>query len=197
MSPRPRQATDEDLLKAAFRAIARLGPSRLTLADVATEAGVSAPAIVQRFGSKRALLLAAAADAASGSQYIFPGLRARFRSPLAAIFGLAACMEVMGTTPEEVANTLAFLRLDMTDPEFHRQALAGARGMLDGIRALVKDSVQAGEIACRNSERLARAIQATIDGSVLNWSIQRHKDLVSWVRRDLETLLLPYRPLER
>ena len=32
MSPRPRQASDEDILKAAFRAIARLGPRRLTLA---------------------------------------------------------------------------------------------------------------------------------------------------------------------
>ena len=53
---------------AAFRAIARLGPARLTLADVATDVGVSPAAIVQRFGSKRALLLATAADAAGGGQ---------------------------------------------------------------------------------------------------------------------------------
>jgi len=65
MSPRPRLASDEDILMAAFRAIARLGPARLTLADVAREAGVSAAALVQRFGSKRALLRAAAAAAES------------------------------------------------------------------------------------------------------------------------------------
>ena len=74
MSPRPRQASDEAILAAAFRAIARLGPAKLTLADVAAEAGLSAAALVQRFGSKRALLLATAADAAGGSDYIFPAL---------------------------------------------------------------------------------------------------------------------------
>src|SRR5262245_25321318 len=110
MSPRPRQASDEDILKAAFRAITRLGPARLTLADVAAEAGVSAPALVQRFGSKRGLLLAAAADAASGGDYIFPGLRAKYRSPYAALLGLADCMALMGDTPEAIANTLAFLQ---------------------------------------------------------------------------------------
>jgi AcrR family transcriptional regulator len=193
MSPRPRQATDEEILRATFRAIARLGPSRLTLADVAQEAGVSAPALVQRFGSKRALLLAAAADAAGGSGYIFPGLRARFRSPLAAIFGLAECMALMGTTPETVANTLAFLHIDLTDPEFHRHARAGAQGMHEGIRALVEEAVRAGELAGCHPDRLAHAVQATLDGSVLNWTIHRKMDLIAWVRRDLEMLVGPYR----
>ena len=197
MSPRPRQATDEDILRAAFRAIARLGPARLTLADVAEEAGVSAAALVQRFGSKRALLLAAAADAGGGSQYIFPGLRARYRSPLAALYALAECMELMGTTPEAVANTLAFLHVDLTDPEFHPHALAGARGMHEGIRALVSDAIAAGELERCNADCLARALQATLDGSVLNWSIHQEDDLVTWVRRDLETLVRPYQRRKR
>src|SRR5687767_14789249 len=118
---RPRQASDQDILMAAFRAITRLGPARLTLADVAGEASVSAAALVQRFGSKRALLLAAAADVAGGADYIFPGLRARHRSPLAALLGLADCMgALLGVTPEAVANNLAFRRLDLSDPDFHR-----------------------------------------------------------------------------
>ncbi len=115
MSPRPRQASDEDILMAAFRAIARLGPARMTLADVAKDAGVSPAAIVQRFGSKRALLLAAAADAAGGSQFIFPGLRARHRRPIDALLGLADCMTVMGTTPEAIANNMTFLQIDLRD----------------------------------------------------------------------------------
>ena len=73
MSPRPRQNTDLEILYAAFRAIARLGPSKLTLADVAREADVSPASLVQRFGSKRALLLAASSDAAGGHAFIFAG----------------------------------------------------------------------------------------------------------------------------
>jgi AcrR family transcriptional regulator len=190
--PRPRQASDEEILKAAFRAIARHGPARLTLADVAKEAGISAAALVQRFGSKRALLLAAAADAGGGSVYIFAGLRARHRSPLEALLGLAECMTLMGTTPEAVAHTMAFLQMDLTDREFHRHALAGSRGMQAGIRALVKDAIAAGELRRCDAGRLAWALLAAINGSLLNWAVNRKGRLAAWLRRDLETVLEPY-----
>jgi AcrR family transcriptional regulator len=192
MSPRPRQASDEDILKAAFRAISRLGPGRMTLADVAAEAGVSAAALVQRFGSKRALLLAAAADAATGGDYIFPGLRAKHSSPLAALLGLAECMAVMGTTPEAVANNLAFLQIDLTDPEFHRHALRASAGTQAGIRDLVRDAVRAGELMRCDAGRLAAALQATMNGSLLNWAVHRDGPLERWIRRDLKTVLDPF-----
>lgn len=197
MSPRPRQATDDDILRAAFRAIARLGPAKLTLADVAAEAGISAAALVQRFGSKRALLLATAADAAGGGAYIFPALRARHRSPVAALLGLAECMEVMGTTPAAVANNLSFLHLDLTDDEFHRHAVAASRGMRAGIRALVRDAMAAGELAGADANRLAAALHATLNGSLRNWAVHRDGRLADWVRRDVRTVLAPYRTRRR
>jgi AcrR family transcriptional regulator len=197
MSPRPRQASDEEILRAAFRAIARLGPGRLTLADVAREAGVSAAALVQRFGSKRALLLAAAADAAGGSDYIFPGLRARHRSPLAALLGIAECMTLMGRTPEAVANTMAFVQLDLTDSDFHRLARTGSTGMHDGLRALVTEAIAAGELRRCDAGRLAWALLATINGSLQNWAVQREGELAAWIRRDLKTILEPYRAASR
>jgi AcrR family transcriptional regulator len=178
---------------AAFRAIARLGPARMTLADVAKDAGVSPAALVQRFGSKRALLLAAAADAAGGDQYIFPGLRARHRRPIDALLALAECMTIMGTTPEAIANNLAFFQIDVKDDEFHRHALASARGMRDGIRALVRDAIAAGELTRTDAGKLASAIHATLNGSLLNWAVSRQGSLVAFVRRDLKTVLAPYR----
>jgi len=181
------------MLKAAFRAIARLGPRRLTLADVAKEAGVSAAALVQRFGSKRALLLAAAKDVATGADYIFPDLRARHRSPLAALLGLAECMAFLGPTPEAVANNLAFLQLDLHDPEFQRHALAGSEGTQAGIRALVKDAIRAGELVRCDAGRLASALQAALNGSLRGWAVHRHGELAPWLRRDLRTVLEPYR----
>ena len=53
MSPRPRKVTDDEVFLAAERAMSRLGPAELTLADIAGEAGVSAGLLVQRFGSKK------------------------------------------------------------------------------------------------------------------------------------------------
>jgi AcrR family transcriptional regulator len=172
-----------------------MGPGRLTLVDVAKEAGVSAAAIVQRFGSKRQLLLAAAADAATGSEYIFSGLRARYRSPVAALVGLGDCVTLMGTNPEEIANTLAFLQIDLTDSEFQRHALDGSRGMRRGIRGLVNDAIKAGELVRCDSHRLASALHATMNGSLLNWAVHRTGSLTAWVRKDIRTVLEPYRAL--
>ena len=58
MSPRPRKVTDNQLFAATHAVMSRVGPRDVTLAAIAKEAGVTAAVLVQRFGSKRALLLA-------------------------------------------------------------------------------------------------------------------------------------------
>jgi AcrR family transcriptional regulator len=192
MCARPRLNSDTEILQAAFRAIARLGPVKVTLADVAREAGVTAASLVQRFGSKRALLLAAAADAAGGHVYIFAGLRRQHRSPVKAILGLADCMSVLGTTPEEIAHSLAFLQIDLTDREFLEHAQASSLGFHAGITGLLRDARAAGELKPCDLPRLARAIQATLNGSLLDWAIHRQGTMAAWVRRDLKMVLAPY-----
>ena len=59
MSPRPRETTDEEILAATGRVMQRLGPAQITLAEVAKAAGVVPATLIQRFGTKRGLLLAA------------------------------------------------------------------------------------------------------------------------------------------
>lgn len=191
---RPRTTSDEDILRAAFVAIGRLGPARLTLADVAREAGLTPAALVVRFGSKRALLLAAAADAAGGDAYIFPGLRQRHRSPLAALYGLAECLAgLFGGSPEAVAHNLAFTQAELADPEFRQHALRGSEGMRAGIRGLVRDAIQAGELRRCDATRLAAALHATISGSLISWAMHRQGRLAAWLSRDLRMVLDPYR----
>jgi AcrR family transcriptional regulator len=195
---RPRTASDEDILRAAFVAISRLGPARLTLADVAREAGLTPAALVGRFGSKRGLLLAAAADAAGGDAYIFPGLRQRHRSPLAALYGLAECLAgLYGETPEAVAHTLAFAQADLNDPEFHQHALTGSLGMRTGIRQFVRESIAKGELRPCDATRLAGALHATLTGSLINWATHRQGRLAAWLSRDLKAVLDPYRAQPR
>jgi AcrR family transcriptional regulator len=197
MSPRPRQASDEAILAAVLRAVTALGPARLTLADVAREAGLSAAALVQRFGSKRGLLLAFAAQGPEGNRFLFDSLRAAHRSPVARLLAMADAMSMMGATPDEIANTLAFLQIDLTDPDFHRFALASSTQTYDGIRQLVVEAVAAGELAPCPAARLARALQATMNGALLNWAIHREGALRAWIRRDLATVLAPYRAPRR
>lgn len=193
MSPRPRTVPDADILAAANRAIMRLGPARLTLADVAREAGLAPATLVQRFGSKRALLLALVEFGVAGVEACFSMMRATHRSPLAALIGAGTDMTRHVKSPEELANGLAFLQMDVGDPEFRRVAVENSRRIHAGYVALLDDAVRAGELFPCDTTRLARAVSAISGWSLISWAILREGPAERWVRHDLETLLEPYR----
>jgi AcrR family transcriptional regulator len=194
MSPRPRTVSDEELISATLRVMSRLGPVKLTLAEVAKEAGVTAATLVQRFGSKRAMMLKISADAAGAAEACFDMVRAAHpRSSLAAIYAAATAMTVHMGTPEELANSLAFLQIDISDPDFHVHTLEMSKKHVAGYRALLKDAIAAGELEPHDTLRMARAINAIAGGSLIAWAIFREGTAERWVRRDVETLLTPYR----
>ncbi len=193
MSPRPRLKSDAEILAATARAIERVGPIRLTLADVGEEAGMAPATLLQRFGSKRGLLLALVRTSSSGVQEEFARFRAENASPLAVIDAIAKCMATMARTPESLVNHLAFLEIDLADPEFRRFALAHARAFHKELRKVLDEAVRAGELRSSSTRRLARAIQAMIGGSLLGWAIYREGKAPAWIAADLEVLLGPYR----
>jgi AcrR family transcriptional regulator len=118
MAPRPRTIDDASILEAAGRIISRQGPGRFTLADIASEAGLSAATLVQRFGSKRGLMLALARSARDSVDACFELVRAANPSPLAAVLAAGTEMTRYVNSPEEMSNHLAFLQADLSDPDF-------------------------------------------------------------------------------
>src|SRR5688572_25100359 len=117
MSPRPRTTPDADVLTAAERALARVGPARLTLADVAAEAGLAPATLLQRFGSKRGLLLALQSQRCERVALEFTAAKRRDQPPLEAL--LAALTRLAGdAAPDALANRLAFLHGELGDAEF-------------------------------------------------------------------------------
>jgi AcrR family transcriptional regulator len=193
MSPRPRKASDEEVFAAAQRVMSRLGPSQLTLGDIAAEAGLTPAALVQRFGSKRGLLLTLAERSADSPRAMFAELRAAHASPLAALRAYADCFARMGGSPGALAHHLAYLQIDLTDPDFHRHTRAMALATAEALRELLDDAVAAGELAPTvDSTSLARTVQATIGGSLMTWAFYRDGPAASWVREDLDAILRPF-----
>jgi AcrR family transcriptional regulator len=193
VTPRPRTISDADVLMAAQRTIARLGPARVTLADVASEARLAPATLVQRFGSKRGLLLALVEMAANSVDACFAEIRAVHRSPIAALVAAATEMTRQVKSPDELANGLAFLQLDVSDPDFHRVAVKNSRRLFAGYKALLDDAVAAGELTACDTARLARTVGAISGGSLIAWAIMREGPAEHWVREDLMMLLAPYR----
>jgi AcrR family transcriptional regulator len=171
----------------------RRSPAQLTLADVAREAGVAPATLIQRFGTKRGLLLAACRTAPGNLPKEFAAARARHKSPLKALIELYADCTAFAPTPEAMANGLAYLQIDLTDPEFHAITLAQFRALRDETRKLLGEAVDAREIRRCNTAELARLIQHLNSGAMLAWAVYREGSVASWVRRELEALLMPYR----
>ena len=195
MSPRPRKASDEEVFAAAERVMARLGPAQLTLADIAAEAGLTPGALVQRFGSRRALLLAVTARAAARTGELFARLRAAHPSPLAAVRAYGDLFARMGDPPGALAHHLGYLQVDLTDPEFHQHVLAQAEATGAELRRLLERAVAAGELLpTADPVALARAVQVTVSGSLMVWAFSREGSAARHVRTDLDALLAPWTP---
>ncbi|MBI5103509.1 MAG: TetR/AcrR family transcriptional regulator [Solirubrobacterales bacterium] len=167
---RPRLRSDDELLDAAERVIARAGPPGLTLAEVAREAGIAASSLHARFGSKRALLLAASARAA-------PPVARRDLPPREAALDLLLRAAEPIADRETYLNTFTWLSVDLYDAEFG----AHARRYVLRLRAELT--------AVLGDERLARAAFAAQQGAMMLWALDGEGDLLGRVREAVGAVL--------
>ncbi|TYB44757.1 TetR/AcrR family transcriptional regulator [Actinomadura chibensis] len=193
MAGRPRRVDDAVILRAAVEVIGRVGPARLTLAAVAEEAGVVPGTLVQRFGSKRGLLLALADQ--SVRETATSRRRNGHGSALAALRAFAVESMAEMATPERYANHLAFLCLDLTDPELHERALAVHRANGELVEALLSEAAATGELRPgTDAKALAGTVQAVLAGAGLNWALDREGALADRLARELDAVLSPHVP---
>ena len=191
---RPRKASDEQIFEAAYHVMQRLGPSEWTLADIAAEAGLTAGALVQRFGSKRGLLVALIERFAEAVPAMYATIRERHRAPLAALRAYADQMACLAASPGGLAHHLDYLKLDLTDPEMHvhfaRQAEAGRAF----IAVLLQEAIARGDLPGATSvPRLTRLVEAMISGSLFTWAAYQKGSARALMRRNLDDLLRAHR----
>jgi AcrR family transcriptional regulator len=191
MSPRPRKVSDDDVFAATHRAMSRLGPGELTLAEIAAEAGVTGGALVQRFGSKRDLLLLLFRRSAGSAGDMMRALRARHPSPLAALRAYAECMGDLARSPAAFVRNLAYLEVDLADDDFHACLLQQARATRAALRQWVSEAVSVGELRAE-PRMLARTIETVVSGSLLTWATYRQGGAARWIKADLDAVLAPY-----
>jgi AcrR family transcriptional regulator len=193
MPGRRQKVTDDDVFAAAQRAMNRRGPHELTLADIAEEAGVTAGRLVQRFGSKRALLVALSERFAVSAPSVFDQLRAAHRTPLAMLRAYAACMADLAPTPEALLRNLAYLQGDLADDVLRAHLVENARRTRREIEAALESAVSSGELRRDVDVRtLARTVETMISGSLLTWAMYREGKAGAWISRDLEAVLAPW-----
>jgi len=194
MSPRPRTASDAAILEAAARLLARQGPARLRLEDVAREVGLAPATLLLRFKTKRNLLLAVAEHGIAGMAESFRTRRLQSHSALHVVTDVSDCVREIAEEPQQLANLLAFLQLSLEDPDFRACAQRHDATLERELATLLDEARVRGEMGSCASAPLARAVIAIMRGSLLTWSaLGQHVPPDQWVKADLETLLGPYR----
>ncbi len=195
MSPRPRTVSDEEILAATARMIGRVGPVRLTLAHVAREVGLSPATLIQRFGSKRKLLLSLARRGEGDDGGFLEHLRAQGRSPLETARAFLLCFAGLAASPKEMANHLAFLQIDLTDAAFHRITARLFRSNQAALAGLLAEAKSGGELVNADPQAVARLLLAVVNGSLLTWAVYREgPGAATWLARDVDLALEPYLP---
>ncbi len=195
MVARPRGVEDAVILDAAAQVMGRVGPAGLTLAAVAREVGLVPGTVVQRFGSKHGLLLALADRSEKSASEMAGRVRQSHDSALGALAALTVESAAVMATPESFANHLAFLCMDLGDPQLYERALAIHRTQKRAIEELLTEAAGAGELrAGTDAEALAGTVQAIIAGAGLTWALEREGTLEQRLRRELDVVLSPHLP---
>jgi AcrR family transcriptional regulator len=190
--PRKRTIPDEDLLDAALGLVREVGPDAVSFGTLASRVDLAPSTLVQRFGSKAALLQAALLRA-------WAQLEAATDDAIAAApDGPAGVVELLVSLTgqydvHDFADQLRVLREDLRDPVLR------ARG--EAWFATLSEAVGVRLIGARGgSDDLGRLVVATWQGTLTVWSFDRGAPVVDVVRDTLEELLgrlLPEPPRRR
>ena len=191
---RPRKVSDDKIFESVMTVMMRRGPADWTLADVAKEAGLTAGALVQRFGSKRALQVLLTKLFADGLPAMLVEMRRAHPSPLGALRAYARHIAGLAPSGEMFAHHLSYLQLDLSDPELHSHFLRQALATRDYIRSLLDEAVTAGELpAATDTTELTRRVEVTLTGSMFTWATYQEGPSVDWMTHDLDVLLATVR----
>jgi AcrR family transcriptional regulator len=164
---RPIIASDEDILQAAHRVLDRRGPDAFSIAEVASEAGISRATIILRFRSTSALKLTLLTQVI---QY-FADAVAQVPKPKGGD-GLLHIAAFIGThlhSRESSAKYFARYNLNLQDPEL--TALEHKRGkvMLDAISEVMP------KVAIEH-DAAVRAFLSQLTGNIIAWLAMDDQD---------------------
>lgn len=185
--PRTKTIPDVVLLEAALGIVHRTGPAALSFATLADTVGLASSTIVQRFGSKAALLRAALlhawdrldADTAAAAASASP-------DPAGVVDMLVA---LSGSyEAHDFADQLMVLREDLRDPVLRARGEAWIASLCEHIERHLADT-PADADGADGAEGLGELIVTHWQGTLTVWGFTRPGPLPDAVRRSLDTLL--------
>jgi AcrR family transcriptional regulator len=161
---------EEELVRSAYRVIARQGGHRLSLQDIATEAGVSKGLVLYHFKSKERLFL-------TTMRWALLRTARRIRERIAGITDprevMTALVDAVFVDPDR-NHEFTLLYLDLVEhaarvPSFGELSVM-TREIINGLYAeVIAAGVDAGVFQVDDVDEAAAAMRAHIEGTLLTW----------------------------
>jgi AcrR family transcriptional regulator len=192
LAGRPQQVTDDEIFDAVAKTITEQGPSGATMNRIAANLGLTGPALAHRFRDKRGLMLAFSRRQPSVVADLFEDQRQQHDDPLEVIVGAYIALAGTIATKDALSNNLAFLHLDLTDPEFGEQAARQSRA-LKRLTAELITEIQP-DLSGEAALEIATDIYITWNGAVLAWAIDGTGALSTWIEHQIRRALKTQRP---
>jgi AcrR family transcriptional regulator len=175
--PRTKTISDEAVLAAAATVMFAKGPADFTLADAAKAAGIAPATLVQRFGDKHGLVVAAITQDNRAFERFLAGLPAGAGAE--AVIGVFARMfDDVEEDADRFADQLLWLRQDMRDPDLNRLA----RERFEMLRVAVAERMPPLAITAHEAAVL---VEAQWQGVLNQWGIFREGRLADFVTERL------------
>lgn len=186
---RPQRISTAAILKAATQVVGELGPQQLTLEAVGQRVGLVPGTLMQRFGSKRGLLLALSEAGLAQLSPILQGALEQAlqqkKSPLEGLVsGLSALYQDL-KTPSQLANHLAFLQHDLQDPEFKALARAHAQALMDCLKQAIQTGEAQSELRPGDPLERAELLYQILQGVLIHWALFESDSLTQAVEKAL------------
>jgi len=165
-----RGAREMEIIRSAYRIMARQGSHRITLVDIAAEAGVSKALLLYHFGTKDALLHDAMQWALERTEERIRRRLEQDMSGKAAIRSLVAAVFV-----DAAANRDFYLfYIDLVEHAARVPKFGGLPAMLTNVinglyTEVIVTGIHDGSFAISDADLAARHMRALIEGTFLQW----------------------------
>ncbi len=192
---RTKTRNDEDILASIGQYLIREGIATFTFEKLSKEVGLSQATLVQRFGSKRSLLLQLAQQNSQAIIALFRTTTQQYADePIKAIVqgfgGFVAGVKDKGN----MAANLAFLQLAIQDPEIH-SAIADSIHQLENMTIILLQSALDNKALQPGTDTvaLARLVFTIYNGTIINWAMLNDTtDIQTELTHNLQMIFKPY-----
>jgi AcrR family transcriptional regulator len=190
---RPRSVTDDAILDATEQSIAEYGPTTFALDDVARRLSVSAQAVIHRFGSKQALVLAVAERRGRHATAAMEVAVDHGESPLSAMLDFFEHrMRSRHYSRRSITSGLAFALAGVSDDTIRPHVVVQVAAIRANLRAFIAAAVRARELH-GEVDSIAALVEAVYNGALYLWLVDRRGTAWSYFEPTLNALLAPYR----